>query len=171
MSLSIYEATIPTFLHTLRALQSILEKAAAHAEARKFDPNVLAASRLYPDMLPLNRQVQIASDAAKGAAARLSGTEPPKFEDTETTLPELLARVAKTIDYLHSFKAEAFTGADSRVITVKTPRNTFNFTAVDYVRHWALPNFFFHVTTAYALLRHNGVEIGKQDFLGSVPQA
>jgi uncharacterized protein len=131
----------------------------------------LAASRLYPDMLPLNRQVQIASDAAKGAAARLSGSEPPKFEDTETTLPELIARVAKTIDYLQSFKAEQFTGADSRVITIKSPRNTFNFTAVDFVRHWALPNFFFHVTTAYALLRHNGVEIGKLDFLGSVPQA
>ena len=171
MSFSTYEATIPTFLHTLRALQSILEKAAAHAETRKFDPNVLAATRLYPDMLPLNRQVQIASDAAKGAAARLSGTEPPKFEDTETTLPELIARVAKTIDYLQSFKAEQFTGAESRVITIKSPRNTLNFTAVDFVRHWALPNFFFHVTTAYALLRHNGVEIGKMDFLGSVPQA
>lgn len=171
MSLSIYEATIPTFLHTLRSLQSILEKAAAHAEARKFDPIVLASSRLYPDMLPLNRQVQIATDAAKGAAARLSGTEAPKFEDTETTLAELIARVAKTIDYLQSFKAEQFTGADTRVITVKSPRNTFNFTAVDYVRHWALPNFFFHATTTYALLRHNGVEIGKQDFLGAVPQA
>ena len=147
-------------------LQSILEKAVAHAETRKFDPNVLVASRLYPDMLSLNRQVQIASDAAKGAAARLSGTEPPKFEDNETTMPELIARVTKTIDYLQSFKAEQFTGADSRVITIKSPRNTFNFTAVDFVRHWAMPNFFFHVTTAYALLRHSGVEIGKMDFLG-----
>ena len=171
MSQSLFDVSIPAFLHTLRSLQTILEKGVAHAEAKKFDPNVLATLRLAPDMLPLNRQVQIASDAAKGAAARLSGTEPPKFEDTETTLAELIARVAKTIDYLQSFKAEQFAGAESRVITIKSPRNTFNFTAVDFVRHWALPNFFFHVTTAYALLRHNGVEIGKMDFLGSVPQA
>ena len=171
MSMSLYEASIPTFLHTLHSLKSILEKAVAHAEARKFDPNVFASLRLYPDMLPLNRQVQIASDAAKGAAARLSGTEPPKFEDTETTLAELVMRVTKTIDYLQSFKADQFTGADSRVITIKSPRMTLNFTAVNFVRHWALPNFFFHITTAYALLRHGGVEIGKVDYLGSIPQA
>lgn len=170
MSLSLYEASIPTFLHTLHSLKAILEKAVAHAEARKFDPNVFVSMRLYPDMLPLNRQVQIASDAAKGAGARLSGTEPPKFEDNETTMADLLMRVTKTIDYLRSFKADQFTGEDSRVITIKTPRNTFNFKAADFVRHWALPNFFFHVTTAYALLRHGGVEIGKVDFLGAVPQ-
>lgn len=170
MSLSLYEVSIPTFLHTLHSLKSILEKAVAHAEARKFDPNVFVSMRLYPDMLPLNRQVQIASDAAKGAAARLSGTEPPKFEDNETTMAELLMRVTKTIDYLQSFKADQFTSDESRVITIKTPRNTFNFKAVDFVRHWALPNFFFHVTTTYALLRHGGVEIGKIDFLGAVPQ-
>ncbi len=171
MSLSLFDASIATFLHTLRSLQNILEKGVAHAEARKFDPNVLATLRLYPDMLPLNRQVQIASDAAKGAAARLSATEPPKFEDNETTMAELIARVAKTIDYLQSFKPAQFEGADSRVVTVKLPRNTFNFTAVDYVRHWALPNFFFHVTMTYALLRQGGVEIGKADYLGSIPQA
>lgn len=170
MSLSLYDASIPTFLHTLRSLKNILEKAVAHAEARKFDPNVLASLRLFPDMLPLSRQVQIASDAAKGAAARLSGTEPPKFEDTETTMAELIARVVKTIDYLQSFKPEQFTGADNRVIEIKTPRISFNFTAVDFVRHWALPNFFFHVTTTYSLLRQGGVEIGKADFLGAVPQ-
>jgi hypothetical protein len=170
MSLSLFDASIPTFLHTLRSLKNILEKGVAHAEARKFDPNVLATLRLYPDMLPLNRQVQIASDAAKGAAARLSATEPPKFEDNETTMAELIGRVAKTIDYLESFKPSQFEGAESRVVTVKSPRNTFNFTAVDYVRHWALPNFFFHVTTSYALLRHGGVDIGKADYLGSVPQ-
>lgn len=171
MSLSLYEASIPTFLHTLHNLKSILEKAVAHAEARKFDPNVFVSTRLYPDMLPLARQVQIASDAAKGAAARLSGTEPPKFEDNEATMAELVMRVTKTIDYLQSFKAEQFAGAESRVITIKSPRNTFNFKAQDFVRHWAIPNFFFHVTTAYGLLRHGGVEIGKADFLGSVPQA
>lgn len=171
MSLSLYEATIPTFLHTLTSLKAIMEKAVAHAEARKFDVNVFVNTRLYPDMLPLSRQVQIASDAAKGAAARLSGTEPPKFEDNETTMAELLARVTKTVDYLQSFKAEQFAGADDRVITIKTQRATFNFKSADFVRHWALPNFFFHVTTAYALLRHGGVEVGKADFLGNIPQA
>lgn len=171
MSLSLYEVSIPTFLHTLRNLKAILEKAVAHAEARKFDPNVFASMRLYPDMLPLNRQVQIASDAAKGVAARLSATEPPKFEDSETTIAELIARVVKTIAYLESFKPEQLAGDDSRVITIKTPRNSFSFKAVDFVRHWALPNFFFHVTTTYALLRHGGVELGKLDFLGAVPPA
>lgn len=169
MSLSLYEVAIPTFLHTLESLKSVLEKAVAHAEARKFDPNVFVTMRLYPDMLPLNRQVQIASDAAKGAAARLSNTEPPKFEDNETTMPELMARIAKTIDYLQSFKPEQFADDDNRVITVKTPRMTFNFKAADFVRHWALPNFFFHVTTTYALLRHGGVELGKASFLGNLP--
>jgi hypothetical protein len=171
MSLSLFDASIPTFLHTLRNLQSILEKGVAHAEARKFDPNVLAALRLYPDMLPLSRQVQIASDAAKGAAARLSATEPPKFEDNETTMAELIARVAKTIDYLQGFQPSQFEGADDRTINVPTRVQTFSFKAPDYVRHWALPNFFFHVTTTYALLRHGGVEIGKADFLGPIPQA
>lgn len=168
--MSLYQVSIPTFLLSLRNLKVILEKAVAHAEARKFDPNVFATMRLFPDMLPLNRQVQIASDAAKGAAARLSGTEPPKFEDTETTMAELIARVGKTIDYLQGFKPEQFGGDDDRTITVKTTRNTFNFKAVDFVRHWALPNFFFHVTTTYALLRHGGVELGKPDYLGQVPQ-
>lgn len=170
MSLSLYDVSIPTFLHSLQGLKTILEKAVAHAETRKFDPNVFASMRLFPDMLPLNRQVQIASDAAKGAAARLSGTEPPKFEDNETTMAELILRVTKTIDYLQSFKAEQFAGTEGRVITIKTPRHTFNFTATDFVRHWALPNFYFHVTTTYALLRHGGVEIGKADFLGAMPQ-
>lgn len=171
MSLSLYDASIPTFVHSLRALKAILDKAVVHAEARKFDPNVFVSSRLYPDMLPFSRQIQIATDAAKGAAARLSGTEPPKFEDNETTMVELIARLTKTIDYLESFKPEQFAGDDNRVITIKTPRITLNFTAVNFVRHWALANFFFHITTAYALLRHGGVEVGKQDFLGPVPQA
>lgn len=171
MSLSLYDASIPTFLHSLRSLKVILEKGVAHAEARKFDPNVFVSARLYPDMLPFSRQIQIASDAAKGAAARLSGTEPPKFEDTETTMAELIARVTKTIDYLESFKPQQFEGDDNRVIAIKTPRMSLNFKAVDFVRHFALPNFFFHATTAYALLRHGGVEVGKQDFLGPIPQA
>src|SRR5687768_17519643 len=168
MSLSLYDASIPTFLHSLRSLKSILEKAVAHAEARKFDPNVFASMRLYPDMLPLSRQVQIASDAAKGAAARLSGTEPPKFEDTEKTLDELIARIDKTIDYLNSFSATHFEGSDERLVTVKTPRGDLTFNGLSFLRHWAIPNFFFHVTTTYNLLRHNGVELGKADFLGRV---
>lgn len=170
MSLSVYDLSIPTFLHSLHSLKAILEKAAAHAEAKKFDPTVFVSMRLYPDMLPLNRQVQIASDAAKGAAARLSGTEPPTFDDNEATLADLILRLTKTIDYLQSFKAEQFADAETRVITIKTPRTTFNFKALDFVRHWALPNFFFHMTTTYALLRHGGVEVGKADFLGAVPQ-
>jgi uncharacterized protein len=168
MTMSMYEASVPTFLHTLRSLRAILEKGLAHAEARKFDPTVLAASRLYPDMLPLTRQVQIASDAAKGAAARLAGVDPPKFEDVETTIPELIARVDKTIDYLQSFKPAQIDGSEERTITIQTPRQTFTFPGTTFLRHWALPNFFFHVTTAYNLLRHNGVEIGKSDFLGGV---
>ena len=168
MSNSMYEASIPMFLHTLRSLRAILEKGAAHAQAKKFDPAILASSRLFPDMLPLTRQVQIASDAAKGAAARLTGLEPPKFEDNETTIAELVARIDKTIDYLQGFKAEQFEGSESRTITVKTPNQSFTFPGLIYLRHWAIPNFFFHVTTAYNLLRHNGVEIGKADYLGRV---
>ncbi len=168
MKISMYEASIPLFLHTLENLRAILQKGAAHAEARKFDPNVLVISRLAPDMLTLARQVQIASDAAKGAAARLSATEPPKFEDTETTFPELVARVEKTINYLRGFSAAQLDGSDERVITVTTPRGPFTFQGLQFLRHWALPNFFFHVTTTYNLLRHNGVELGKADFLGNV---
>jgi hypothetical protein len=168
MNISMYEASIPAFLHTLRSLKSILQKGVQYAEARKFDPNALVSLRLFPDMLPLSRQIQIASDAAKGAAARLSATEAPKFEDVESTMAELIARVDKTIDYLASFKPEQFEGSEDRVVTIKTPRNEFTFPGLIYLRHWALPNFYFHVTTTYALLRHSGVEIGKADFLGPV---
>lgn len=170
MTMSMYEASVPTFLHTLRSLKSILEKAIAHAEAKKLDPGVLAASRLYPDMFPLTRQVQIASDAAKGAAARLAGVEPPKFEDTETTIPELIARVDRTIDYLQSFKSAQIDGSEERTITIQTPRGPLSFPGMAFLRHWAIPNFFFHVTTAYNILRHNGVELGKADYLGGAPR-
>jgi len=168
MKLSMYEASVPLFLHTLENLKTLLQKGAAHAEAKKFDPNVLVNSRLAPDMFNLARQVQIASDAAKGAAARLSAVEPPKFEDTETTLPELAARVDKTIGYLRGLNAANFEGADERTITLSTPRGPLSFSGLQFLRHWALPNFFFHVTTAYNLLRHNGVEVGKADYLGKV---
>lgn len=168
MTISMYEASVPAFIHSLGSLKAILQKGAAHAEVRKFDPAVLVNSRLFPDMLALARQVQIASDAAKGAAARLSGTEPPKFEDTETTIPELLARVEKTVDYLKGFKPAQIDGSEDRNIVLKSPRGDLSFTGLAFLRHWALPNFYFHVTTAYNLLRHNGVEIGKADYLGRV---
>ena len=168
MKISMYEASIPTFLHSLRNLKTFLEKGGAHAEARKFDPNLLAATRLTADMLPLTRQIQIASDAAKGAAARLAGVDPPKFEDNEATLADLIARIDKTIDYLQGFKPAQFEGSDERTITIQTPRQSFTFPGLIFLRHWALPNFFFHVTTAYNLLRSNGVELGKADYLGRV---
>ena len=168
MKTSMYEASIPMFVLSLRNLKAILEKGIAHAEARKYDPNLLAATRLAPDMLPLTRQIQIASDAAKGAAARLAGVDPPKFEDNETTMADLLARIDKTIDYLQGFKAEQLEGSEDRTITIPTRLQTFTFPGLIFLRHWAIPNFFFHVTTAYNLLRHAGVEIGKADYLGRV---
>ena len=168
MKISMYEASIPTFLLTLRNLKAILQKGVAHAESKKYEPALLASTRLAADMLPLTRQVQIASDAAKGAAARLAGVDPPKFEDNEQTLADLIARVDKTIDYLQSFKPEQLDGSEDRTITIPTPRQTFSFPGLLFLRHWALPNFFFHVTTAYNLLRHNGVEIDKADYLGKV---
>lgn len=168
MKISMYEASIPVFVHTLGNLKAFLQKGIQYAEARKFDPNNLAATRLFPDMLPLTRQVQIASDSAKFAASRLSGTEAPKFEDNETSLADLIARVDKTIDYLKGFRADQFEGAEDRTVIVKTSRGEHSFTGLVYLRHWAIPNFFFHVTTTYALLRHCGVELGKADFLGAV---
>lgn len=168
MSISMYEASMPLFIHSLQNLKAILQKGEAFAAARKFDPANLVNARLFADMLPLNRQVQIASDAAKGAAARLTGTDNPKFEDTETTFPELIARVDKTIDYLQGFKPAQFEGAETRATVVKVPNAEFSFSGLVFLRHWAIPNFYFHLTTAYNILRHNGVEIGKVDFLGRV---
>lgn len=168
MTISMYEASIPVFIHTLGTLRGLLEKGAAHAETRKFDPSVLVNSRIAPDMFPLARQVQIASDAAKGAAARLSATEAPKFEDVEKTFAELIARVDKTIDYLKSVKPAQIDGSEDRQILLKFPQLELTLTGLTYLRQWALPNFFFHVTTTYNLLRHNGVEIGKRDYLGAI---
>ena len=168
MQTSMYVLSVPMFVHSLKSLRAILEKATAHADQRKFDSAVLANSRLFPDMLPLINQIQIASDAAKGAAARLAGLEPPKFEDDEKTLPELLARIDKTIEFLLSVKPEQLAGSEERTVTIKTRHNTHSFPGLLFLRHWAIPNFYFHVTTAYNLLRHNGVELGKADFLGRV---
>ena len=168
MKISMYAASHDVFKKALAQLLHVMEKGAASAKARNFDTSVLVGARLAPDMLPFVKQIQLTSDFAKNSMARLAGVDPPKFEDNETTIAELIARVDKTIDYLQSFKPEQLDGSDERTITIPTPRQTFTFPGLIFLRHWALPNFFFHVTTAYNLLRHNGVEIGKADYLGKV---
>lgn len=165
---SLYRTSIPVFVRAFGNLSAILDKAAAHAEARKIDPSVLVNARLAPDMFPLSRQVQSASDSAKGCAARLAGIDIPRFEDTETTFAELQARIAKTVAFLQGVKPAQLDGSEDRTITLKLRTREVSFTAPDYLLNFALPNFFFHVTTAYGILRHNGVDIGKTDFLGSL---
>jgi len=166
MSVSMYDVSIPIFTLSLNNLAAILDKAASHAETKKVDPKVLPAARLIADMLPLSAQIQIACDNAKGAAARLAGIEIPKHEDTEATLDELKARIAKTLQFINSVKPEQLQGAETREIVLKFPQNTLKFSGINYLTNFVLPNFFFHVTIAYALLRKNGVELGKRDFLG-----
>ena len=168
MSISMYQASVPPILHALTNLQAILEKAAVHAEAKKITPSVLVNARLYPDMFPLSRQVQIATDNAKGAASRLAGMEPPKYEDNESTFPELVARIDKTIALLETFKPEQIDGSEDKTITLSVHDRTLTFKGMQYLLDYVLPNFYFHVITAYAILRHSGVEIGKKDFLGKI---
>jgi hypothetical protein len=168
MSVSLYDVSIPVFTLSLSNLGAILDKAASHAEGKKIDPKVLPAARLIIDMLPLSSQIQIACDTAKGAAARLAGVEVPKHPDTETTIDELKARVAKTLDFIKTVEREQFQGAETREIVLQFPQSTLKFTGLNYVTNFVLPNFFFHVTTAYALLRKNGVDLGKRDFLGQI---
>ena len=169
MSISMHAACVPVFVKQLGAMLNWLDKAEAHAEARKFDTAVYLGLRLAPDMLPLVSQIRIASDTAKGCVARLSGQEPPKFEDNEATLDELRQRIRKTIDYVQSVPASAIDGSEARdIVLPMRNRDPLHFTGEFYLKHWALPNFFFHCTTAYALLRHNGVELGKPDFLAAV---
>lgn len=161
-----YELSAPVFVRMLTNLDAILDKAAAFAVARKIDPLVLVNARLFPDMYPLTPQIQIAGDHAKGAVARLTGNEAPKYDDNETTLDELKARIAKTVAFVKTFRPEQFDGAETRTITLKIRGEERSFDGMTYLGRIALPNFFFHVTTAYAILRHNGVEIGKRDFIG-----
>ena len=168
MSIKIYDVSLPVLIRGLTNLAAVIEKAADHATAKKIDPVVLAQARLYPDMLPLTRQVQIACDTAKGAAARLAGIEVPKHEDNEANLADLNYRIAKTLDFLKSVSAEKLDGAETRAIEIKGANRTLNFTGLEYLNNFVVPNFFFHETVAYALLRHNGVEIGKADFLGAI---
>ena len=168
MSISMHAACVPVFVKQLGAMLNWLDKAETHAEARKFDTAVYLGLRLAPDMLPLVSQIRIASDTAKGCVARLSGQEPPKFEDNEATLDELRQRIRKTIDYVQSVPASAIDGSEARdIVLPMRNRDPLHFTGEFYLKHWALPNFFFHCTTAYALLRHNGVALGKPDFLNA----
>lgn len=168
MTISMYHASVPILTNTLTNLVTILEKGAAHAEARKIDPAVIVGSRLYPDMFPLSRQVQIATDNAKGSVARLAGQEPPKFDDNEASFPELIARVQKTIAFLTTFTPTQIDGSEDRTISVTARGKTMTYRGMPYLLHHTLPNVFFHVTTAYNILRHNGVEVGKADYLGKV---
>jgi hypothetical protein len=157
----------PTFVRMLKNLSAMLSKGEAHAKAKNFDPSVLLNGRLAPDMFTLTRQVQIATDHAKGAMARLAGHQPEAIEDKETSFAELQARIAKVIAIVEGFKPEQLDGADKREITIKIPNAEFKFSGIDYLNTWALPNFYFHVTMAYAIMRHNGVDLGKRDFLMS----
>jgi hypothetical protein len=166
MTLSMYQASVPLFTRMLTNLAAILTKAEAHAAARKIEPAILLGSRLFPDMLPLTRQVQLAADFAKNTTARLAGVEILKFTDEETSLPELQQRIAKTLDHVKGFKASQIDGSEAREITLPIGGDTWTFKGQDFLLHFGLPNFYFHVTTAYDILRHSGVEIGKRDFLG-----
>jgi uncharacterized protein len=168
MSLSMYDHAVVGFRHSLQNLAAMLEKANQHAAANKYDVSAILNSRLYPDMFTCTRQIQLTTDFAKGAAARLAGVDVPKWDDTEVTHDELQARIKKALDFLGSLKREQFNDAASRAIELKTPVGTFNFTGESFLLHWAVPNFYFHLTTAYNLMRHNGVPIGKFDFLGKL---
>ena len=166
MAISIYEASIPVYLRQLNALSAILTKAAAYAAARKIDPAALINARLYPDMIPLVGQVQSACNHARRGTARLSGAEPERVEDKETTFDELQALIARTVESLKRMDPKKMEGMENRTVTYPTGDHKTTVSAPDYLHHFSMPNFYFHVTTAYAILRHNGVEIGKADFMG-----
>lgn len=168
MPLSMYQATIPVFISKLNNLSAILKKAEAHAQAKKIEPEVFINARLAPDMFPLSRQIQIASDGVKGCAARLAGVEVPSFPDTEKTFPELQARIAKTIEFLKTFNAKQIDGSEERKVTLKLRGQETSFLGQPYLLNFVLPNFYFHISMAYAILRHNGVDIGKMDFLSDL---
>jgi hypothetical protein len=168
MKISVPDVSVDVFINTLGILSTLLDKGAANAAERKFDPAVLVQARLAPDMFPLSRQVQLACDIAKNGCSRLAAVEPPRFEDTEQTIDELKARIAKTIDYLKSIPRSAFEGAEDRDLKVPVGPNTFqDFKGLDFLQRSLIPNVFFHLTAAYAILRHNGVDVGKRDYLGT----
>lgn len=166
MSQTMYSCSIPVLVRSLNNLSAILQKAATYAAAKDIDETVLTNARLYPNMFPLTRQVQIACDVSKGAGARLSGVEVPKHEDTEQTIEELQQRIRKTVEFLESLPEDAINGTEDKEIVLQAGEMEFKFTGSSFLNMWALPNLYFHVTTAYNILRHNGLEIGKLDFLG-----
>jgi hypothetical protein len=167
MSLSMYSSSVPILVRYLNNLSAILKKGAEYAAEKKVEEKVLTGARLFPDMFPLSRQVQIACDVAKGCGARLAGVEVPKYEDTEQTFVELQQRIEKTVRFLESLPQDAFEGSESRQITLKAGPRELEFVGDFFLRNWALPNVYFHITTTYNILRHNGVAIGKMDFLGA----
>ncbi|WP_437279767.1 DUF1993 domain-containing protein [Sorangium sp. So ce375] len=167
MTISMYQASVPVLVRMLGNLSAILKKAVAYAEAKKIEPRVLLDGRLAPDMLSFTRQIQIATDSAKGCGARLAAVDVPKFEDNEASFEELQARVAKTIAFLNSLRPEQIDGSEDREVTIPTRDQPMQFKGLPYLLNFALPNFYFHVTTAYAILRHNGLDIGKMDYLGA----
>lgn len=162
---SMHAVSAPVFVRNLNNLASMLAKAEQQAKAKGYDPAVLLSARLAPDMFPLTKQVQIATDHAKGCVARLAGAQIEAIEDTETTFADLKARIKKVLSIVESFKPEQLDGSETREITIKIPNMELKFSGLDYVNQWAMPNFYFHTTMAYAILRHNGIELGKKDFL------
>jgi hypothetical protein len=167
MAISIHQASVPIFIQGLKGLKGVLSKAVDLVEAKKWDPDALLKARLYPDMFPLIRQVQIATDFAKGGAARLAQAEVPAWDDVETSFEGLIARIDRAIAFVEGLDVAAFDGGEARDVQLVRRGETYSFNGLDYLQSQAMPNFFFHITTAYAILRHNGVEVGKRDFLGT----
>ena len=168
MTISMYQTSAPRFVAILTSLSALLDRAQAHVDAKKIDQSAILGFRLYPDMLSMTRQVQIACDSAKGGVARLAGVEIPKHEDNETTIAELNARIAKTIAFIQTFKPEQIDGTEDKTIVMKLGPNEVTFKGQQFLLNFATPNVYFHVVTAYNILRHNGVEVGKRDFLGTM---
>lgn len=168
MTISMYKSSAPIFIHGLGNLQAIIDKAEKYAATRKIEPSVLVNARLAPDMFPFSRQIQIATDVVKGGMARLAGAEIPSYADTEKDFGELNQRIAKTIKFIESFKPEQIDGSEEKAINLKVGGYDLNFTGQSYLLNFVVPNFYFHLTTAYDILRHNGLDIGKADFLGKI---
>jgi hypothetical protein len=166
MAIDVYDQVVPVMQRMMANLSAILQKAEGYAQARKIEPATLLQARLYPDMFTFTRQVQIASDFVKSTPSRLAGVDVPKWDDTEQSFGELQARIQRAVDYIGGFRREQFAGAETRAIEIKTPMRTLKFDGKDYLLQFALPNFYFHLTMAYAILRHNGLELGKLDYLG-----
>jgi uncharacterized protein len=169
MTISMYQASVPVFVQMLKGLSGLLDKAEAHCTAKKIDPLTLTSTRLIADMFPLSRQVQIACDFAKGVTARLAGADVPSWEDTEKTIPELKARIAKTIAFVEGFKPAQIDGSEGRDIAIKVAGNPVTFKGQPYLLQFGTPHFYFHVASAYSILRANGIDIGKRDYMGPVP--